>query len=220
MQKLNYNIIGQKPSLVFIAGFGGKCNMYKKNLEPFAKKYQIFIIDFSYPLKNKNLTLKNFAELLDSFFKEKDIKSPILIGHSFGAAIALAYGLYFKNYKKINALSPPGILPTSYPKMFLSLLTFSNKLSMPVGKKIASLFLGNIFSHPFWASKKLKLIKNLQFTKYQISKIKKLKIIFSDKDFLYPTKKLKKLPKSYKIKIIKGTHDWPLFEPQKLKETI
>ncbi|NQU77839.1 alpha/beta hydrolase [Candidatus Falkowbacteria bacterium] len=210
----------QKQSLIFISGFGGNQKIYQKSLNTIKNNFDIFAIDFTRPLKTKDLTIKSFADSIHQFIIKNKIKNPIIIGHSFGGAVSMAYGLYYENYQQIILLNPVGLIPLNFKKIIIGLLAGEKILLKSAGLKMVTVFVNNIFSHPVWSLKKIKIIKKLHFKENEASRIQNLKIIFSDKDAHFPLKEILKLPKNLNIKIIKGAHEWPILEPTKFKEII
>ena len=110
--KFNYKIYGNKESqsIVFLHGWGQNIAMMEPIANPFKNDYNIVIIDlpgFGESEEPKYAwTLDDYVEFLHSFFKRYNIKSPILVGHSFGGKLALLYASKYKVTKLVVLASP------------------------------------------------------------------------------------------------------------------
>ena len=99
-----------KTSLVFLHGWGQNIKMMESLAKPFCKKYNVLIIDlpgFGDSAEPKEVwSIYDYSEMVNELLKELKIKNPILIGHSFGGKISLAYAIKY-NPKKIVLLASP-----------------------------------------------------------------------------------------------------------------
>lgn len=79
-------------NLVFIHGWGATAKIFETVFYYLKDEFNIYSFDLpgfgSTPIE-KVMTLKDYAEFVYKFLKENDIKEPIIIGHSFGGAIAV-----------------------------------------------------------------------------------------------------------------------------------
>jgi pimeloyl-ACP methyl ester carboxylesterase len=90
------------------------------------KKYNLEVIAPDFPgfdslhIPAQPLTLTDYADFLDSYFRQRHIEKPILIGHSFGGRVALKYQLqYPKNVTALILTGAPGFTPVSRSKLAL-----------------------------------------------------------------------------------------------------
>ena len=99
-----------KTSLVFLHGWGQNIKMMESLAKPFCKKYNVLIIDlpgFGDSAEPKEVwSIYDYSEMVNELLKELKINNPILIGHSFGGKISLAYAIKY-NPKKIVLLASP-----------------------------------------------------------------------------------------------------------------
>ena len=99
-----------KTSLVFLHGWGQNIKMMESLAKPFCKKYNVLIIDlpgFGESEEPKEIwSIYDYSEMVNELLKELKIKNPILIGHSFGGKISLAYAIKY-NPSKIVLLASP-----------------------------------------------------------------------------------------------------------------
>lgn len=109
---INYEYFDNKSktSLVFLHGWGQNIKMMESLAKPFCKKYNVLIIDlpgFGESKEPKEVwSIYDYSEMVNELLKELEIKNPILIGHSFGGKISLAYAIKY-NPKKIVLLASP-----------------------------------------------------------------------------------------------------------------
>lgn len=131
--KLFFETYGRGENLVLLHGWQNDHNVWK-SLVPFLyENFQLWLVDLpgfglSDPPK-KPWSLKNYATMLLTFLRKNSITRPILLGHSFGGAIALKFAhLYPDNCKGIILVSSSGIRPKSIKKRLLYLVAKGGKL--------------------------------------------------------------------------------------------
>ena len=99
-----------KIDLVFLHGWGQNIQMMMPIAKPFIKKYNCLIIDlpgFGNSDEPKEVyTIYDYADLVNNLLMKEKIKSPILIGHSFGGKISLVYATKYKTKKLVLLASP------------------------------------------------------------------------------------------------------------------
>ena len=90
-------------SLVFLHGWGQNIQMMMPIAKPFIKKYNVLIVDlpgFGGSDEPKEIwSIYDYADTVNEMLGELKIKNPILIGHSFGGKISLAYATKYKTKK-------------------------------------------------------------------------------------------------------------------------
>ena len=103
---------GSGHPIIFIHGLGLRAECWLYQIEEFKKNHTVYLIDMpghgkSDLLKDKKISLKSFVKALVEFIKIQKIDSPIIIGHSLGALIAIELaGLYPKLSSGIIAVTP------------------------------------------------------------------------------------------------------------------
>ena len=109
---INYVFYDNKSdtSLVYLHGWGQNIEMMNSIAKPFMKNSNVLILDlpgFGDSMEpNEVWSVFDYADMLDFILKKLKIKDPILIGHSFGGKISLAYAIKYKP-KKIVCLASP-----------------------------------------------------------------------------------------------------------------
>ena len=111
--KVNYLRYGDKSAkdtIVLLHGWGQHIEMMRPVGNPFAKKYDIVILDLpGYGQSSEPpfaWTIYDYADFIHDFLKELQIEEPILIGHSFGGKISLEYASKYQVKKLVLFASP------------------------------------------------------------------------------------------------------------------
>lgn len=99
-----------KTNLIFLHGWGQNIEMMQPIAKPFIKRNNVLIIDlpgFGESDEPKAVwSIYDYADMVNDFVKELKIKSPIIIGHSFGGKVALCYANKYKTEKLVLLASP------------------------------------------------------------------------------------------------------------------
>ena len=103
----SYKVFGDRPpTLIFIHGVGMCDEIWAPQVEYFSKKYQVITYDFlghgQSPLPKNNPTLDDYVEQLNNLVDSIGVSNFLLVGHSMGAIISVAFARKFP--QKINAL--------------------------------------------------------------------------------------------------------------------
>jgi pimeloyl-ACP methyl ester carboxylesterase len=109
--KLNYIDKGTGEPLIFLHGLLYDIDIYKGLIDILSERYHVYAIDLPMHGKTKileTMTTQEFSKILNEFIEEKKIKDPIVIGHSFGALVAIFYASRFK-VKKLILIEPSGL---------------------------------------------------------------------------------------------------------------
>lgn len=97
-------------NLIFLHGWGQNIQMMQPIAKPFIKRNNVLIIDlpgFGESDEPKEVwSIYDYVEMVHEFVKDLKLKNPILIGHSFGGKISLAYAMKH-DPKKIVLLASP-----------------------------------------------------------------------------------------------------------------
>ena len=93
-RSIAYSSAGTGPAVVFIHGFGEDSRVWADFLPPFFEKYQTVTLDLpgagaSEPPAES--TIEYFAEAVRTVVETLGLEKPVLIGHSMGGYVALAY---------------------------------------------------------------------------------------------------------------------------------
>ena len=111
-QYVNYLDYGnkKKDAIVLLHGWGQNIEMMQMLGEPFKNEYRIIIVDFPgfglSPEPKRVMDVNDYTILIEELLKKLKVKNPILIGHSFGGKISLAYATKYKTKKLVLLASP------------------------------------------------------------------------------------------------------------------
>ena len=106
---LFYKEKGKGIPFVLLHGNGDSGNYFKNQVEYFSSKYKMITVDTrghgNSPRGTAPFTMNQFAEDLNFFLKEHNIKDIILLGFSDGANIAIKYALKYQDNIKALILN-------------------------------------------------------------------------------------------------------------------
>ena len=113
--KLYYEKYGSgKKNILILPGWGNTRKTFDYMIDFFKQEYTIYIIDWpgfgnsNFP--NTNLKIYDYADLINTFINDLDIKNLTLIGHSFGGRIIILLTGYYKiSYDNIILIGSAGI---------------------------------------------------------------------------------------------------------------
>jgi len=109
---VNYILYGKKDkkTIVLLHGWGQNIEMMKMVGDPLSDRFQVLILDLPGYGKSSeppfSWTVYDYVEMLHELLDKLGIKDIILIGHSFGGKISLAYASKYKVDKLVLFGSP------------------------------------------------------------------------------------------------------------------
>lgn len=102
-------------NIIILPGWGKTKQTYQNMIEFLKDYHTIYLIDYpgfgNSDFPNKDLAIYDYADLIDSFIKEKKIINPILIGHSFGGRLIILLNSYLNNHYDAIIMDGAGIKP-------------------------------------------------------------------------------------------------------------
>jgi pimeloyl-ACP methyl ester carboxylesterase len=125
--------MGEGPDLVLIHGASGNIRDMTHSLAPrLAERYRVTVFDrpglgYTDRINSTGATIRQQAELLAAAARQLGLEAPIVMGHSYGGAVALAWAVHEPRY--ISALIP--LAAPSHP-WTSPLSTYYKVLSHPV----------------------------------------------------------------------------------------
>lgn len=103
---------GEK-NIIILPGFGNTRKTFDYMINYLKEKYTVYIFDYPGFGKTKHptypLTIYDYARIINSFIKEKELKNVYLIGHSFGGRIIILINSYYENNYKAILINSAGI---------------------------------------------------------------------------------------------------------------
>ena len=224
--KLYYEKYGTgEKTILILPGWGNTRKTFDYLINFFKQKYTVYIIDWpgwgnsNFP--NTNLTVYDYADLINNFINDLDLNNLTLIGHSFGGRIIiLLTGYYKKTYDKIILMGSAGIKHKKSLFKILKQTTYKllKKLKFIVPKKIRKKYLDFLIAI-FGSSDYKNLSNNMRHSFSNIVNedlslyLKDIEnevlLIWGDKDIDTPLKdgrKINKMIKESTLIILNGTH--------------
>ncbi len=104
-QELNYIHYGEGKDIILLHGWGQNIEMMMPLGDPLSKKYRITILDF--PGFGKSAeplevwSVDEYADVVHELVEQLEIKTPTIIGHSFGGRVAISYAARYKVAKVV-----------------------------------------------------------------------------------------------------------------------
>lgn len=123
---LHFVIKGEGRPVVLIHGNPGSCSDWVKLYEPLSERYCAFAFDrpghghSERSNHGKAVTVDVQARLLHSSLAELKVEQPILVGHSWGAALAVVYALLYPDDVSGLVLLAPAVYESDDGVSFLS----------------------------------------------------------------------------------------------------
>ncbi len=112
-----------KTTIIILPGWGDTRKTFGCLIKNLEKDYTIYIFDYpgfgksTFP--SKDLTIYDYGEYFKNFIEEKKIKTPIIIGHSFGGRIAILLSSVYKvNIQQMILIDAAGIKPKKTWKQY------------------------------------------------------------------------------------------------------
>lgn len=125
--RLHFVIKGSGRPVVLIHGNPGSCQDWARLYTPISSRYQAIAFDrpghgHSDRPNHRDITVNIQAQMLHAALGELQIERPILVGHSWGGALALAYALEFPDDLSGMVLLAPAVYESEDGVSFLSKL--------------------------------------------------------------------------------------------------
>ncbi len=141
----------KKKSILILPGWGDTKKTFFYIVNFLSDYFTVYIVDLpgfgNSPFPNKNLTIYDYADLINEFIKYLEIKKPILLGHSFGGRIIITLcGHYKLEANKIILIDSAGIKPKKslYKRLKTYLYKFLKKLKIFFPKKKRKKYLNRL----------------------------------------------------------------------------
>lgn len=100
-KKIFYRVTGEGNPVMLVHGFGEDGTVWKNQLEFLKDKFRIIIPDLPGSGKSElieNSSIEDMAEVLHQIIHEEDIDHCVMIGHSMGGYITLAFAEMYWNH--------------------------------------------------------------------------------------------------------------------------
>ena len=236
---LNYTVKGQgNKNIILLHGWGGSLHSLQGLQDELTKtpEYRVYNIELpgfgeSLIPAGKVMTLDDYVSSLNTFLESSKINKPVLVGHSFGGKIALAYAIkYGHKVQNLILVNSSGLKPKNSLKKYVLILptkAFGLLFSLPLlnvfKSPIRSIYYKFIVrERDYLRAKELQdTLKNVLKINLddQIDKIKNdTLLIWGEKDSYTPVwmgEKFSKLLVNARLEVIQGAkHNLPIVNPQ------
>jgi pimeloyl-ACP methyl ester carboxylesterase len=120
--RINYTVKGDGPTVILLHGWGGSSkSLLNLQLRLAEMGFQAFCIDlpgFGESSKpDRALVLDDYVEYLNELIEKLNIYKPVLIGHSFGGKVAMAFAIKYRNLpSKLILINSSGVNPRNERK--------------------------------------------------------------------------------------------------------
>ena len=154
----NINIFYEKygnrqQEILILPGWGDNRETFNYLINFLKDYFTIYILDYpgfgnsSFP--NVDLTIYDYASLINKFILKLNIKEPILIGHSFGGRIIIILSTLYKlKIKKLLLIDIAGLRKKKDIKLFLKQTTYKllKRLGIILPKPLRKKYLNFLFN--------------------------------------------------------------------------
>lgn len=239
----NYNIYfekygNSKTTIIILPGWGNTRNTFNNLINQLKKDYTVYIFDYpgfgNSPVINKDLTIYNYADIINSFIMDNNINNIVLIAHSFGGRISsVLVNKYNTPIKKLILIDVAGIKRINikilvkrylYKIKKVLIKIFPKEKQYKLRKKLLEKYSSKDYiSLPLNMHNTFKnIIKKNLYKYYKKINIKTL-IIWGDKDIDTPVKDsilLNKIIKYSKLIIYKNKDHFSYLNNKRIHEDI
>jgi len=159
--KIFFNDTGRGRAIVFIHGFLGSKEIWKDLADELAKKYRVICIDLPGHGKSSNIgyihSMELMAKAVKAVLNHLKLKKYILIGHSMGGYVSLAFAeLYPDNLKGICLFHSTSFADSEEKKS-------DRRRAISLVKSNARVYTKNTISNLFAPSNQINLKNELNF---------------------------------------------------------
>ncbi|MBU3713853.1 MAG: alpha/beta hydrolase, partial [Ferruginibacter sp.] len=99
---ITYRIFGEGLPVMLLHGFGEDGHIWQRQIDFLSTRYKLVVPDLpgsgkSDPLRTNNITIDDYAECVKMIVSNEQLSSFVMIGHSMGGYITLAYAEKYKD---------------------------------------------------------------------------------------------------------------------------
>lgn len=152
-----YEVEGSGHPLVLLHGWGQSVEAFRPLIDVLKKDFQVYTLDFpgfgQSDEPEEVWDIYDYADFLNEFIEQLQIKSPTLLGHSFGGRVSIIHAGRKKDINKLILVDSAGVKPKRGLDYYFRVYSYK------LGKKILSL--------PLLAPYKEKMMENAGSSDYQ-----------------------------------------------------
>ncbi|MDO8743128.1 MAG: alpha/beta hydrolase [Candidatus Azambacteria bacterium] len=128
-----FNEMDSRKTIIFLHGWGASSKIFQPFYHYFKNDFAVHFLDLpgfgESPIK-KPMFLKDYADFVCEFIKNNNIKEPIIVGHSFGGAVAAKLAILYP--ETMSKLILVGASAIRQPRRILKLLKILADLLKPM----------------------------------------------------------------------------------------
>lgn len=212
-----------KPLIVLLHGWSMDAYAYQSLGEYLSRDFNYFVLipdlpGFGQSSRTAEISMEAFAARLEELFQHLGLSPAILIGHSLGGAVALAFARQYPYHAHELILLDSSGAPIKSSILGWGIAAFRktiNSLGHPKGLfQVGRAFLLNVLRDPGWAYRTYRLTVDTDLVTDQVKLRRPVKILWAQKDELYPDSSLLTRPFGVEATIVPGNHDWPILQPE------
>lgn len=229
----------KQQTILILPGWGDNRKTFDYLINYLKEYFTIYILDYpgfgNSSMPEKDLTIFEYANIINKLIISLNLENPILIGHSFGGRIiSLLTTIYENKYKKLLLIDIAGLKKKKDLKLYLKQTTYKllKKLGFILPNKLRRKYINFLFNK-FASSDYKTLDKRLSITFQNIVKVNLEKyikninletlILWGDNDDITPLSdgiKINKLIKNSTFIKIENTRHFPYLEKKYLVSRI
>lgn len=137
---INYKVSGEGYPIIFLHGWGLNLGEFDKVADQINEDFKVYQIDlpgFGKSEINKEITLDDYANMINEFCLSLAIIKPIIVGHSFGGRVGIVYASKYQIDKLILVCSP-GVKQKFSLNKFLKIKVYKCFKRMKINLKMGS----------------------------------------------------------------------------------
>ena len=135
--KVYYEVEGQGHPILLLHGWGQSVAAFQPVFDYLKQNFRVYSLDFpGFGQSEEPQTVwsvYDYADMVDKFVKQLDIKNPTIFGHSFGGRVGIIYAGRQNDLNKLVLIDSAGIKPKRGLDYYVRVYTYK------LGKKVLSL---------------------------------------------------------------------------------
>ncbi|MBI2142573.1 alpha/beta hydrolase [Candidatus Woesearchaeota archaeon] len=212
---------GKGETLLFLHGWLlPSAAAYRKGLELLSGHFRVYAPSM---VSEHAASIHDYEEYISGFASELKLKNIVVVGHSFGAAVAAE--LAAENQGVVRKLVLVDALGIPVNKTLAWwLVTIGRKLSSFRAGRIRAFFAGllflTLFAAHMWKKRVFSISMEMANADYSgvFRKVScRTLVVWADRDEMFPVShagRIASMIKGARVRVVKGTHDWPIFDPE------
>lgn len=127
--KVRYKKTGKGSPIILLHGWGCDLYIFEKIQNELEKKFEVYSLDFpgfgESEAPKEVWGVEEYTQFLEKFVEKENIKSPILVGHSFGGRVSILFSSRNETQKMI-LVDSAGVKPKRHLKYYFKVYTYKS----------------------------------------------------------------------------------------------